>query len=119
MSQRTERVAGEIREIVGGMVVRGSIKDPRVRDAGIITITHLRLTGDLRQARVFFTVHEAEQATLEKVRIGLQSAAGFMRREIGERLRLKVTPELTFEIDHALEQEDRIEQLLREVAKKG
>jgi ribosome-binding factor A len=118
MSQRTERVAGEIREILGGIVVRGAIKDPRVRDAGLITITHVRLTGDLRQARVFFTVHEADQAALDKVRAGLQSAAGFMRRDVGTRLRLKVTPELTFEIDHALEQEEKIEQLLREVAKK-
>jgi ribosome-binding factor A len=118
MSQRTERVAGEIREILGEMVVRSTIKDPRVRNAGLITITHVRVTGDLRQARVFFTVHEADDAGMDKVRAGLQSAAGFMRRQVGERLRLKVTPELTFEIDRVLEQEDHIEQLLREVAKK-
>jgi len=118
MSQRTERVAGEIREILGEMVVRGAIKDPRVRDAGLITITHVRVTGDLRQARVYFAVHDADEAGLEKVRAGLQSAAGFMRRQVGERLRLKATPELTFEVDRVLDEEARIEQLLREVAKK-
>ncbi len=118
MSQRMEKVAGEIREILGEMLVRGAIKDPRVRDAGLITITYVRITGDLRQARVFFTVHGADDAGLDKVRVGLQSAAGFMRRQVGERLRLKATPGLTFEADRVLEQEDRIEQLLREVAKK-
>jgi ribosome-binding factor A len=118
MSQRTERVAGEIREILGEMVVRAAIKDPRVRDAGLITITHVRVTGDLRQARVFFTVHDADDAGMEKVRAGLQSAAGFMRRQVGECLTLKVTPELTFEVDQVLEQEAHIEQLLRELAKK-
>jgi len=118
VSQRTERVAGEIREILGEMVVRGAIKDPRVREAGLITITHVRITGDLRQARVFFTVHGADEAGLETVRVGLQSAAGFMRRQVGERLRLKSTPGLDFEIDRVLDQEARIEQLLREVAKK-
>ena len=117
MSQRTERVAGEIREILGEMVVRAAIKDPRVRDAGLITITHVRVTGDLRQARVFFTVHGADAAALEKVRAGLQSAAGFMQRQVGERLRLKATPGLDFEPDRALDQEERIEQPLRELAK--
>jgi ribosome-binding factor A len=118
MSQRAEKVAGEIREVIGEMVVRGAIKDPRVRDAGLITITYVRMTGDLRQARVFFTVHGADDAGLEKVRVGLQSAAGFMRRQVGERLRLKSTPGLDFEIDRVLDQEAHIEQLLREVAKK-
>jgi ribosome-binding factor A len=118
VSQRTEKVAGEIREILGEMLVRGAIKDPRVRNADLITITYVRITGDLRQARVFFTVHGADDAGLEKVRAGLQSAAGFMRRQVGERLRLKATPGLDFEVDRVLDQEERIEELLRDVAKK-
>jgi ribosome-binding factor A len=118
MSQRMERVAGEIREVIGEMVARSAIKDPRVRGAGLITITYVRVSGDLRQARVFFTVHGGDDESLNKVRIGLQSAAGYMRRQVGERLRLKVTPELIFEVDQMLEQEAHIEQLLREVAKK-
>ena len=69
MSQRAEKVAGEIREVIGEMVVRGAIKDPRVRDAGLITITYVRITGDLRQARVFFTVHGADDAGAEKVEV--------------------------------------------------
>ena len=118
MSQRTERVAGEIREVLGDVLVRGEIKDPRVRGAGLITVTHVRISGDLRQARVFFTVHAAEDAALDGVRRGLESAAGYLRHQLGERLHLKVTPSLTFEVDQTLDQEAHIEALLREVAKK-
>lgn len=116
MTQRTERVAGEIREILGEIVVRQEIKDPRVRGAGIITFTHVRISGDLRQARAFFTVHGMDDESLERVRAGLTSAAGYVRRRIGERLRLKSTPTLTFEVDHVFEQEAHIDALLREVA---
>ena len=115
MTQRSERVAGEIRELLGEIIVRQEIKDPRVRGAGIITFTHVRITGDLRQARAFFTVHGMDDESLERVRQGLESAAGFMRRRIGEKLRLKSTPALTFEADRVFEQEARIDALLREV----
>jgi ribosome-binding factor A len=115
MTQRTERVAGEIRELLGEIIVRQEIKDPRVRGAGIITFTHVRVSGDLRQARAFFTVHGMDDESLARVGQGLASAAGFIRRRIGERLRLKSTPALTFEIDRVFEQEARIDALLREV----
>jgi ribosome-binding factor A len=116
MTQRTERVAGEIRQILGETVVRQEIKDPRVRGAGIITFTHVRVSGDLRQARAFFTVHGMDDESLERVRQGLASAAGFMRRRIADELRLKCTPTLAFEVDRVFEQEARIEALLREVS---
>ena len=116
MTQRSERVAGEIREILGEIVVRQEIKDPRVRGAGIITFTHVRISGDLRQARAFFTVHGMDDEGLARVRQGLESAAGFMRRRIADQLRLKSTPALAFEVDRVFEQEARIEALLREVS---
>ena len=56
MNQRLERISSEIREILGGVVARGELKDPRVRDAGLITITHVRVTGDLREAIASFIV---------------------------------------------------------------
>ncbi len=115
MTQRTDRVAGEIRELLGEIIVRQEIKDPRVRGAGIITFTHARISGDLRQAKAFFTVHGMDDESLERVRQGLTSAAGFIRKRIGERLRLKSTPSLTFEIDRVFEQEAHIDALLREV----
>jgi ribosome-binding factor A len=115
MTQRTERVAGEIREILGEIIVRQEIKDPRVRNAGIITFTHVRISGDLRQAKAFFTVHGMDDESLERVRQGLSSAASFLRRRIADRLRLKNTPALTFEVDRVFEQEAHIDALLREV----
>jgi ribosome-binding factor A len=115
MTQRTERVAGEIREILGEIAVRQEIKDPRVRNAGIITFTHVRISGDLRQAIVFFTVHGMDDESLDRVREGLSSAAGFMRRRIGDRLRLKSTPSLEFRVDRVFEQEASIDALLREI----
>jgi ribosome-binding factor A len=116
MTQRTERVSGEIREILGEIVVHQEIKDPRVRGAGIITFTHVRVSGDLRQAKVFFTAHGLDDDSLARVRQGLASAASYMRRRIAERLRLKSTPALTFEVDRVFEQEAHIDALLRQVA---
>ena len=116
MTQRTERVAGEIRELLGEIIARQEIKDPRVRGAGIVTFTHVRVSGDLRQAKAFFTAHGMDDESLERVRHGLGSAAGFMRRRIADRLRLKSTPTLTFEVDHVFEQEAHIDELLREVS---
>lgn len=116
MTQRSERVAGEIRDVLGEVVVRQEIKDPRVRGAGIITFTHVRISGDLRQARAFFTVHGMDDESLERVRQGLQSASGFVRRRIADKLRLKSTPALAFEVDRVFEQEAHIDALLREVS---
>src|SRR6185369_4521860 len=116
MNQRLERVSSEIREILGEAVVRGEIKDPRVRDVGLITITHVRVTGDLREAHAAFIVHDADEPTLEKVLHGLNSAAGYLRRLVGRELRLKSTPTLIFEIDRVFEQEAKIDRLLHEVA---
>ncbi|MBN2574886.1 MAG: 30S ribosome-binding factor RbfA [Deltaproteobacteria bacterium] len=115
MTQRSERVAGEIRDVLGEIVVRQEIKDPRVRGAGIITFTHVRISGDLRQAKAFFTVHGMDDESLERVRQGLTSAGGFVRRRIADKLRLKSTPALAFEVDRVFEQEAHIDALLREV----
>jgi ribosome-binding factor A len=116
MSQRTERIAGEVRAVVAEVIARQEIKDPRVRGAGLITITHVRISGDLRLARVLFTVHGAGEAELERVRAGLDHAGGYLRHAIGARLRMKLTPQVTFEIDRVFEQASRVENLLRELA---
>lgn len=115
MTQRTERIAGEIRQILGEIIVRDEIKDPRVRIAGIITFTHVRVSGDLRQATAYFTVHGMDEESLLRVRQGLAAAASYMRRRIADRLRLKSTPALMFDIDRVFEQEAHIDALLHEV----
>jgi ribosome-binding factor A len=116
MSQRTERIAGEVRAVVGEVLARQEIKDPRVRGCGIITVTHLRMSGDLRQAWVMFTVHGAGELELERVREGLDHAGGVFRHAISRRLRLKLTPQLIFQVDRVFDQASKVEQLLREIA---
>lgn len=116
MSQRLERVAGEVRAILGEVLARDEIKDPRVRGAGLITVTHVRVSGDLRHARALFTVHDADAAALERVRQGLDHASGYFRQAIARRLRMKVAPAVKFEVDKVFEQAERVERLLREEA---
>ena len=116
MSLRLERVAGEVRAIVGEVLARDEIKDPRVRGAGLITVTHVRVSGDLRHARALFTVHDADEAKLERVRQGLDNASGYFRQAIARRLRMKVAPAVKFEVDKVFEQAERVEKLLREEA---
>ena len=116
MSQRMERVAGEVRAVLGEVLARDEIKDPRVRGAGLITVTHVRISGDLRHARALFTVHGLGPAELERVRQGLDHASGFFRHAIARRLRTKVSPAVTFEVDHVFDQAERVEKLLKETA---
>ena len=116
MSLRLERVAGEVRAILGEVLARDEIKDPRVRGAGLITVTHVRVSGDLRHARAMFTVHVADAAALERVRQGLDNASGYFRQAIARRLRMKVAPAVKFEVDKVFEQAERVEKILREEA---
>jgi ribosome-binding factor A len=109
-----ERVAGEVRAVVGEVLARDEIKDPRVRGAGLITVTHVRVSGDLRHAWALFTVHDRDAAALERVRQGLNNASGYFRQAIARRLRLKVVPAVKFEVDTVFEQADRVEKLLRD-----
>jgi ribosome-binding factor A len=116
VSQRIERVQGEVRAILGEVLARDEIKDPRVRGAGLITVTHVRVSGDLRHARAMFTVHDADAAALERVRQGLDNASGYFRQAIARRLRMKVAPAVKFEVDKVFEQAERVEKILREEA---
>ena len=115
MKQRTERLGREIQSILGEILTRGEIKDPRVRDAGLLTVTRVRVTGDLREARVAFTAFGAADPVLDKARQGLQSASPYLQRAIGQRLRTRNTPTLTFEVDHVLDEALRVDSILREV----
>jgi ribosome-binding factor A len=115
VSQRVDRVAGEVRAVLGEVLARDEIKDPRVRGVGLITVTHVRVSGDLRHARALFTVHGLAEDALDRVRQGLDHASGYFRRAIARRLRMKVAPAVTFEVDRVFEQADRVEKLLREL----
>jgi len=115
VKQRTERLSREIQGILGELLTRGEIKDPRVRNAGLLTVTRVHVTGDLREAKVAFTAFGAADPVLEKAREGLQSASPYLQRAIGQRLRTRNTPTLEFEIDHVLDEALRVDTLLRQV----
>ncbi|GEN55821.1 ribosome-binding factor A [Halolactibacillus alkaliphilus] len=111
MSQlRANRVAEQMKKELGDILNR-KIKDPRV---GFVTITDVEVTGDLQQATIYLTIlgsEDEKEATL----VGLTKAKGFIRSEIGHRIRLRKTPELFFEIDHTIETGNRIEKLIRDL----
>jgi len=115
VSQRMERVAGEVRAVLGETLARDEIKDPRVRGAGLITVTHVRISGDLRHATALFTVHGLDAAAMERVRHGLDHASGYFRQAIARRLRMKVAPAVSFEVDQVFEQAERVEKILKEI----
>jgi ribosome-binding factor A len=110
MTRRTERLGEEFREEIARMI-GSQLKDPRI---GFVTVTRVEVVPDLRNAKVYVGVLGTE-AEREKTLVGLRQAAGFMRRSLGQKLRLRHTPELTFVYDEGLEAHDRIARLLAEV----
>jgi ribosome-binding factor A len=112
---RHERIAGEIRQEISAMLA-GELKDPRL--AGFATVTEVRMTPDLKQAKIYVSVMgtEAEQALTIK---GLAAAAGFIRHELSERLQLRRAPELLFVLDRSEEYGQHIDELLRRTKSPG
>ncbi|PBB05906.1 30S ribosome-binding factor RbfA [Salimicrobium humidisoli] len=104
---RANRVAEQIKKELGDIISK-KIKDPRI---GFVTVTDAEVTGDLQQATVYITVLGDDPETQDTL-AGLAKARGFIRSEIGKRIRLRKTPEITFEIDEAVERGNRIESLL-------
>ena len=87
-----------------------SIKDPRIRNQGMLSITAVDTSGDLGQAKVYLSALALES---EKELIkGLRSASGYLRRELGRALDLRHTPELLFELDKSIERGARISTIL-------
>jgi ribosome-binding factor A len=100
-------VAQLIQQELARMLVE-EVKDPRV---GFVTITEVRVTADLKSARVFVSVYGSREQQ-EASMIGLQAASGFLKREMGHRLRLKYTPELTFVFDDTLDRAQRLDDII-------
>jgi ribosome-binding factor A len=109
MGRRPERLAEGIREEVA-RIVASDLKDPRL---GFLTITRVEVTHDLGHARVMVGVL-GDAAARDRSMAALQGAAGFVRREIGRRLRIRVVPEIEFRYDKGLEATDRVARLLQE-----
>lgn len=107
---RANRVAEEIKKELGE-ILTVKLKDPRV---GFVTVTDVEVTGDLQQAKIFISVL-GDQEKKNETLLGLAKAKGFIRSEIGKRIRLRKTPEISFEYDEALEYGNRIETILRDL----
>src|ERR1700688_3539660 len=107
---RHERLGEEIRNELGIMVA-GELKDPRIE--GLVTVTEVRVTPDLKHARVYVSVmgNEAEQKNTIR---GLVAAIGYIRHELAIRIQLRRAPEIHFVLDHSEEYSQRIEELLRQ-----
>ena len=119
MNQRTERLGADIQAALGDMLSRGEIKDPRVRNTPLITITWVRVTGDLREACAGFTAFGADEPSRERVCQGLNAARSFVQQALARRLRTRNTPLLTFEIDRSLDQAFHVDKILREIKSSG
>ncbi|MEW9501261.1 30S ribosome-binding factor RbfA [Jeotgalibacillus marinus] len=110
MSVRSNRVGEQMKKELGDIIGR-KIKDPRI---GFVTVTDVEVTGDLQQATVYITVLGDKEQRENTLR-GLAKAKGFIRTEIGQRIRLRKTPELIFEFDQSIDTGNRIETLIRDL----
>jgi ribosome-binding factor A len=111
---RPDRVGQEIQVAIASMLARGELRDPRI---GFITITGVKVSPDLRVAKVFYSLlgTDRERAEAKKA---LDAAKGFIRREVSSRIQLRVSPEIYFAFDKSIVEGDKIDRLLREVKDK-
>ena len=110
-SNRIGRINEEIQRELSEQLRR--LKDPRVSQTGMVSVTRVDTTGDLRYARVYISVLDKSQE--KDVLKGLKSAAGFLRRELGRTLQLRYTPELQFLPDDSIQHGAHILEILRQV----
>jgi ribosome-binding factor A len=113
MSQgsRPERVGEEIRQEMSTLLAR-EVHDPGL---GFVTVTRVKVSPDLQQARVYYTLIGDDRARKDTER-ALERAKPFLRRQIGSRIRMRRVPELSFEFDRSVEHQDRIERILLDLA---
>ena len=111
-SNRIGRINEEIQRELSALL--RTVKDPRVH--GLVSITRVDTTADLRYARVYVSV--LDKSDVKEVIRGLRSAGGYLRREIGRSLSLRYTPELIFQADDSIDKGSHILKLLNEIEKR-
>lgn len=111
-SRRVSRVAELIKREVSQMLLHG-IKDDRV-GAGMVSVTDVDVSGDLQHAKIFVSIYGTEKARAETM-AGLKSATGYVRSELGQRIRLRRTPEVIFLEDRSIERGNRVLSLLNQL----
>lgn len=113
-SRRVARVAELIKREVSQMLLSG-IKDDRV-GTGMASVTDVEVSGDLQHAKIFVSIYGTPEAKAETM-AGLKSATGYVRSELGQRIRLRRTPEVVFLEDDSLERGDRVLSLLNQLSR--
>ncbi|MCF3575179.1 30S ribosome-binding factor RbfA [Planktothrix agardhii 1812] len=111
--RRVSRVAAQIKREVSQILLDG-IKDDRV-GIGMVSITDVDVSGDLQHAKIFVSIYGTEEARRETME-GLKSATGYVRSSLGQRVRLRRTPEVVFLEDRSLERGDKMLNLLNELS---
>ncbi|MGI9952028.1 30S ribosome-binding factor RbfA [Moorellaceae bacterium AZ2] len=110
MSLRAERVAEQMKKEIA-QILQDEIKDPRI---GFVTVTAVELSNDLQHAKVYVSIYGDDQEKKQTLE-ALARATGFVRREIGRRIKLRLTPEIVFKFDESIEHGDRIARLLSRI----
>jgi len=110
VGNRPDRVADAIRDELSQLIAR-EVHDPGV---GFITLTRVKVSPDLQAARVYYTTMGDEKAQRETAK-ALKRATPFLRRQLGQRIRLRRVPEVAFFYDESIAQGDRIEQILQDL----
>lgn len=109
-SNRIGRINEEIQRELSSLI--RTVKDPRVADAGMVSVTAVETTPDLKYAKIFVSVLD-KSASAQALK-GLKSASGYLRRELGRALSLRNTPELTFVRDDSIDKGAHILDMLRD-----
>ena len=110
---RDRRLAQEIQKEVN-QILRKKVRDQRVQE---VTITEVRVTGDLQQATIYYTILSNLASDRTKAQQGLEKATGLIRRELGHVLTLYKTPELFFSYDESIDYGNKIDEMLRNLNK--
>jgi len=111
MTRRTDRVAEAIRRLTSE-IIQGQLRDPRIKE--FITITKVEVTPDLRLAKIYYSMLGDSKKTVSQ---GLESAKKFIRKHIGEALKLRYTPDILFRVDKSAEYSKKIDDILNKIHK--
>ncbi len=111
-SNRIMRIAEEIKREVSD-VIQHELKDPRI--SGMISVTKVTVTNDLKYSKIYVSVLGNPEEK-KQILLGLKNASGFIRKEIGQRVNIRYTPELVFEMDDSIEYGFRISNILKQIS---
>ena len=112
MGLRREKLADQIRDILGQCFQAGAMNDPRLDG---VTVTRVSITSDLQLASIYFRLYDITDEAKKQALVGLESSKGFLRKKLATSLTIRRVPSLRFFYDDAQDKLDHIEQILRKI----